>query len=409
MGSVGTVVRAFADDVFAPFTEDLGRAYGDRSAGNVLVHGENLLAMRRLAETGFGGRFRCIYVDPPFNSGRRFLEYDDALSPSAWRTMIADRLRAALPLLADDGAIFAEIDDTELGPLQVAMDGVFGRDNRIATVTVVRSAATGHKAANRGPVNVADYVLAYARDRSKWRCNPMVRERDRYDRAYATWLENPGDAPEAWRFLTLTAHAREALGRGASRDAIDAYALAHAPHVVRFAQPRYEAVSREARALIDRSRREPAAVLRLVRPGRKDLWLRGGNRILFLSDKVVERDGRAVIVEPLTNVWDDVAFQGIASEGGARFIRNKKPEKLIARILAMATDAGDWVLDPFLGSGTTAAVAFKMGRRCVGIERGEHFDALCLPRLRRVVDGTDETGVTRASKWTGGGGFHVWT
>ena len=136
--------------------------------------------------------------------------------------------------------------------------------------------------------------------------------------------------------------------------------------------------------------------------------LRGGNRVLFLEDKVVERDGRRVLVEPLTNVWDDVPFQGIAREGGARFVRNKKPEKLLARVLSLTTDPGDWVLDPFLGSGTTAAVALKMGRRWVGIERGDHVDTLCLPRLRRVVDGVDVTGVSRAFGWKGGGGFHVW-
>ena len=323
MGSAGTIVRALAGDrdrvaAFAraaPFTVDARRAYGDPAAENALVHGENLEAMRRLAGAGFRGRFRCIYLDPPYNSGRRFQEYDDALAPRAWRTMIADRLRAAAPLLAADGAIFAEIDDTELGPLQVAMDAVFGRDNRIATITVVRSAATGHKAANRGPVNVTDYVLAYAADRAKWRCNPTVRERAGYDRAYATWLENPGDAPDVWRFRPLAAKARAVLGAGASRAEVEAYALANAAHVVRLAQPRYEAVSHEARALIDRSRLEPTAVLRLVRPGHKDLVLRGGNRVLFLSDKVVARGGRAVIVEPLTNVWDDVPFPGDRPRG----------------------------------------------------------------------------------------------
>jgi adenine-specific DNA-methyltransferase len=137
--------------------------------------------------------------------------------------------------------------------------------------------------------------------------------------------------------------------------------------------------------------------------------LRGGNRILFLNDKVHESNGRRVLVEPLTNVWDDVPFQGIAREGAARFVRNKKPERLLARILSLSTDPGDWVLDAFLGSGTTAAVAQKMGRHWVGIERGEHVDSLCLPRLRRVVDGQDATGVTRAFGWKGGGGFRVWT
>ena len=392
------------------FTRDASRSCGEARAGNVLVHGENLEAMGRLARAGFGRRFRCVYLDPPFNSGRRFAEYDDALSPEAWRAMMRERIEAARELLADDGAMFVEIDDTELGALQLLMDEVFGRAQRVSTITVVRSAATGHKTINRGPVNVADYLLVYARDRARWRCNQLVRERRGYDRAYGTWLENPDDPCARWRFEPLAARARRALGdAGATRADVEAWAIEHAANVVRFAQPRYEAVSTKARALIDRSRREPERVLRLRRPGRKDLVLRGGNRVLFLADKVVVEDGRARLVEPLTNVWDDVPFQGIAREGGARFIRNKKPERLLARVIAMSTDPGDWVLDPFLGSGTTAAVAHKMKRRWVGIERGAHVDALCIPRLARVVDGTDATGVTRAFDWRGGGGFDVWT
>lgn len=391
------------------FTHDDARSYGEPRTGNVLVHGENLDAMGRLARAGFARRFRCIYLDPPFNSGRRFAEYDDALAPEAWRAMMRERIEAARELLAEDGAMFVEIDDTELGPLQLVMDEVVGREQRVSTITVVRSAATGHKAINRGPVNVADYMLVYARDRARWRSNRLVRERRGYDRAYGTWLENPGDPCARWRFEPLAARAWRELGAGATRADVERWAVSHAANVVRFAQPRYEAVSVKARALIDRSRREPERVLRLRRPGRKDLVLRGGNRVLFLADKVVVERGRPRLVEPLTNVWDDVPFQGIAREGGARFVRNKKPERLLARVLAMSTDAGDWVLDPFLGSGTTAAVAHKMGRRWVGIERGAHVDALCIPRLARVVDGTDATGVTRAFDWRGGGGFDVWT
>jgi adenine-specific DNA-methyltransferase len=391
------------------FSCDPSRSHGDARSENALVHGENLDAMRRLAAAGFAGRFRCVYFDPPFNSGRRFAEYDDALEPAAWRAMMRERLDAARDLLAADGAIFVEIDDTELGSLQGEMDEIFGRTQRVSTITVVRSAATGHKAINRGPVNVTDFLLVYAKDRARWRCNALVRERRGYDDAYRTWLENPGDAAERWRFAPLAGHARAVLGKKVSSARIAEYAIEHAEHVIRFAQPRYEAVSRQARALIDRSRRERERVLRLERKGRRDLVLRGGNRVLFLSDKVVEREGRRVLVEPLTNVWDDVPFQGIAREGGARFVRNKKPERLLARILALQTQPGDWVLDPFLGSGTTAAVALKMGRSWIGIERGEHLNDLCIPRLRRVVDGEDSTGVTRGYGWRGGGGFHVWT
>jgi adenine-specific DNA-methyltransferase len=391
------------------FTRDAGRSYGDLRDESAVVHGDNLDVMRRLLAAGYGGRFRCAYLDPPFNSGRRFAEYEDALSPEAWLAMMLPRLQAARTLLAEDGAIFVEIDDTEVGALQVAMDAMFGREQRVATVTVVRSAATGHKAVNRGLVNVTDFILVYVKDRARWRCNQQVRVRPRFDAAYGTWLENPGDPCARWRFVSLVARARATLGPGMARSTVERFAIDHAEHVVRFAQPRYEAVSRKAQALIDRSRREPDRVLRLRRAGRKDLVLRGGNRVLFLADKVAVVDGRRVIVEPLTNVWDDVPFQGIAREGGARFVRNKKPEKLVARILAMSTDLGDWVLDPFLGSGTTAAVAQKMGRRWIGIEQGDHVDALCLPRLRRVVDGQDATGVSRAFGWGGGGGFHVWT
>jgi adenine-specific DNA-methyltransferase len=393
----------------AGFARDAERSYGDSASPSAVVHGDNLDAMERLARGGFAGRFRCAYFDPPFNSGRRFAEYQDAQSPDDWRAMMARRLEAARALLSDDGAAFVEIDDTELGSLQTTMDAVFGREHRIATITVVRSAATGHKAINPGLVNVTDFILAYARDRARWRPNRQVRERDGYDRAYATWLENPADRCDAWRFVPLAAHARGRLGADVPRASIDRFAMDHVEHVVRFAQPRYEAVSRAARALIDRSRSEPDRVLRLEREGRRDLVLRGGNRILFLADKTAMVDGRRVLVEPLTNLWDDVPFQGIAREGGARFVRNKKPEKLVARVLAMSTDPGDWVLDAFLGSGTTAAVAQKMGRRWVGIERGDHLDGICLPRLRRVVDGEDATGVTRAFGWRGGGGFHVWT
>jgi adenine-specific DNA-methyltransferase len=389
--------------------EPAGRSYGDPRSDNLLVHGENLEVMRRLASLGFAGRFRCVYFDPPFNSGRRFAEYDDALEPAQWRAMVRERLEAVRDLLAADGAVFAEIDDTELGALQREMDEVFGRAQRVSTVTVVRSAATGHKAINRGPVNVTDFLLVYSRSRSHWRCNSLLRERSGYDPAYRSWLENPDDEPESWRFVPLARHVRSVLGRDASDEQIARYAIDHAAHVVRFAQPRYEAVSRQARALIDRSRAEPERVLRLVRSGRRPIVLRGGNRVLHLADKVAERDGRRVLVEPLTNVWDDVPFQGIAREGGARFVRNKKPERLLARILSLQTDPGDWVLDPFLGSGTTAAVAHKMRRSWVGIERGDHIHDLCVPRLRRVVDGEDTTGVTRSVGWNGGGGFRVWT
>ena len=311
----------------------------------------------------------------------------------------------------------AEIDDTELGSLMTVLDAVFGRENRVAVITVVRSAATGHKSQNRGPVNVSDFLLLYARDRKSFRPHPLHRVREKYDAAYGTFVENPHDAAEQWRFAPLRrvvaehlayatpAAARRALGGEGFEREVAHYALLHAEHVVRFAQPRYEAIAQEAQRLVDRSRREPERVFVLERAALPPFILRSGNRILRLRAKVRVVDGQPRIVEPLTTVWDDLGFQGIAREGGVTFSRNKKPERLMHRILSMCTDEGDAVLDPFAGSGTTLAVAQKMKRSFVGIEKEAALIERCRARLDRVVAGEDPTGVTGLCEWTGGGGF----
>jgi adenine-specific DNA-methyltransferase len=396
------------------------RRHGEARAENLLVHGDNLAALRALAPE-FAGRIRCAYLDPPFNTGRSFAEYEDAREPAEWDAMMRPRLRALYTLIATDGAVFVEIDDTSLAALTLLMDEIFGAQNRISTITVVRSAPTGHKAINAGPVHVTDFLLAYAKDKKQWRYRPQVRVRDDFDRAYGTWLDDPDAKHARWRFRPLKAAVAEAFGHASAREAtralgpdaflarVHAHALRNARHVIRFAQPRYEAIGVNAQRTVDRSREAPDRVFVLERPGRPPFIVRGGNRILFLADKVRTVEGRPAIVEPLTNVWGDVPFQGIAREGGVVFSRNKKPERLVSRVLAMASDPGDWVIDPFLGSGTTAAVAHKMNRLWIGIESGEHFLTLAEPRLRRVVDGADSTGITASVGFTGGGGFRVAT
>ena len=396
------------------------RLVGDRASENRLVSGDNLPALEWLRRD-FEGRFRCVYLDPPFNTGRKFSEYDDARSPAEWRVFLRERLLAIQPLLSRDGVLFLEIDDSELGPAIGLCDEIFGRAARVSTITVLRSASTGHKAKNRGLVNVTDFILVYEREQGAWTCRPQRRLRRGYDNAYRTYLVNPEAEATDWRFESLgrtvarsagyanPGAARKAMGRQAFETTTIEFALANRDQVVRFAQPRYDSVSREAQRAIDASRVARDGVTRLIRPGFSDLLLRGGNRVLFLSNKVVATTEGPRLVEPLTNVWDDLPFQGIAREGGVVFRRNKKPERLLERVLSLATDEGDWVLDPFLGSGTTAAVAEKMGRRWVGIEQGEVLWSLALPRLTRVVRGEDATGVTRARDYHGGGGFSVYS
>ncbi len=275
------------------WARDDARSIGVAEEGeNRLVHGDNLGAMRWLAGAGFAGRFRCAYLDPPYNTGRTFAEYDDARSDDDWSAMMRPRLAVLRELLAEDGALFAEIDDTMLAPLHALLDEIFGRASRVSTITIVRSASTGHKAINAGPVHVSDFLLVYAKAKGRWRANPQWRERAGYDQAYARFVPNRDEPDERWRFESLRDHAcadlgyagakeaLAALGREALAGAIERFALRHAERVVRFAQPRIEAVSREARALVARSKREPEVTFRLLRPGYKDMVLRGEPRPL---------------------------------------------------------------------------------------------------------------------------------
>lgn len=398
---------------------DRGLSVGDRKSENMLVVADNRIALDWLVPT-HAGMIRAVYIDPPYNTGRRFREYDDNRPTADWEVDMVALLQRCRDLLTADGMLVAQIDDTELSTLIGALDHVFGRAQRIATVTVKRSAATGHKARNLGPVNVSDYLLFYARDRKKVRMNALFVPRAGADPAYTTALENPSAPPAEWTFRPLRAFIALALGHASVADAKRAmggaawdtararFALEHAAHVVRFAEPRFEAVGRDVQRAILQSRKHPSRVLVHARAKHKDIYLRDGQRILFLADKVQKLNGQPTMMEPLTTVWDDVPFQGIAREGGVTFIRNKKPERLLHRILSMISDPGDWVLDPYLGSGTTAAVAHKMGRRWVGVEEGAHALNMAQERLARVVRGQDHTGITMDTGFSGGGGFGVY-
>ncbi|MEO8798994.1 MAG: DNA methyltransferase, partial [Polyangiaceae bacterium] len=286
--------------------------YGDPISArqNKLFHGDNLPVLHALSQS-HAKHFRAIYMDPPFNSGRHFKEYRDVWQRADWRSMMRERLRAMRGLLADDGALFTEIDDTELGSLLELVDGIYGPENRVSIVTIVRSAATGHKTINRGPVNVTDFLVIVAKDRARWKPNPLVRPREGRDRAYALHLANPDDSPSAWHLSPL-AHfvanqagfesakaATKVYGKARFEREITRYSLAYPRNVARFAQPRFEAVGLEMRALIERSRSEPERTFVLERDGRKPFIVRGGDRILLLADKVREVDGENRIVEPL--------------------------------------------------------------------------------------------------------------
>ena len=391
----------------APSTGD-GPTYFD----NMLIRGDNLLSLKAL-EQCYAGAVKCVYIDPPFNTGEMFDHYDDGLEHSIWLGQMRDRLAAIHGLLAEDGTLFVHIDDNELAYLTVLLDEIFGRKNRLYIVTFKQGAATGHKSINPGCVSTTNFILMYAKSKVRWSPNRVFTGRDR-DKRYGQFIENYDDDYRKWRFVPLARAFASSQGVDLSAarkiikhepERIDEFVVENAKRVVRTARPDYDAVSKEAREFIDASERTPSAVLCLKRETHSDMYFKNGERILFYADKLKVVDGQYVAGEPLTTLWDDLLSNNLHKEGGVDFPKGKKPELLVKRCLDLTTAPGDLVLDSFAGSGTTAAVAHKMRRRWITIELGDHADTHCVPRLKAVVDGRDPSGATEAARWRGGGGF----
>ncbi len=382
---------------------------------NRVIHGDNLLALKAL-EQEFAGKLKCIYVDPPFNTGEMFEHYDDSLEHSLWLSQMRERFQLLHRLLRADGTLFVHIDDNELGYAIALLDEVFARRNRLYVVTFRQGAATGHKAINPGCVTTTNFVLVYARDKASWNPNRVFTARGR-DARYSQFISNREDDPSRWVFTTLASAFATHLGlslKDARRvakddpDRLDTFVIENARSVIQLARPDYDSVSAEARRLIDVSKGNPKKVFRLKRDGYSDIFLLGGQRVLFYADKLKMIDGHLVAGEPLTTLWDDIRSNNLHAEGAVEFPKGKKPEALIKRVLELTTSTGDWVLDSFAGSGTTGAVAHKMGRRWVMVELGEHAHTHIIPRLKKVIDGQDPGGVTESTGWKGGGGFRYY-
>ncbi|MFN0149675.1 MAG: site-specific DNA-methyltransferase [bacterium] len=382
---------------------------------NRLIFGDNLLALKAL-EAEFAGKIKCIYIDPPFNTGQAMEDYDDSREHSIWLSLMRDRLVLLQRLLSPDGTLLVHIDDNELGYLVVLLDELFGRDNRLYVVTFKQGSATGHKSINPGCVSTTNFLLMYAKDKSRWNPNRVFTARER-DTRYGQYIENLEDPFGQWRIITLM-KAFAVANRISEKDArllakshpakLDEFVVSRAPCVVQLAKPNYESVSAEARKLIDRSEEDVDEIFRLQRDEYSDIYLKGGKRILFYSDKLKKVDDEWVAAEPLTTLWDDILSNNLHAEGGVTFPKGKKPEGLIKRVLELSTTAGDWILDSFAGSGTTGAVAHKMGRRWIMVELGEHCHTHIIPRMKKVIDGEDPGGITEAVGWKGGGGFRYY-
>jgi len=359
-----------------------GHVFGDAAAAkdNLLIQGDNLQALKALLPF-YRGQVKCIFIDPPYNTKSAFEHYDDNLEHSQWLSMMLPRLQVLRDLLSEDGSIWVTIDDNEGHYLKVLMDEVFGRGNFVSNVIWQKKFSPQNDA--KWISNSHDHVHCYALNKTCWFPNPLPRSTEMDER-----FKNPDNDPRGpWSATDLT--------RAEHRDR-DYWGL-----VTPSGKTVYPAKGRSWS-------RPKENIEKLVADGR--LWFGpNGSNLPRLKKFLSEMEGG---LTP-QSIWlhsevgnNQEAKKEILQLDSETVFDTPKPERLLQRVLHLATTPGDLVLDSFLGSGTTAAVAHKMGRRWIGIEMGEHALTHCLPRLRKVVDG-EQGGISQAVGWQGGGGFRL--
>ena len=383
---------------------------------NQLIYGDNLLVLKAL-EQKFIGKVQTIYIDPPFNTQQAFEHYDDGVEHSVWLSLMRDRLEILHKLLHPTGSLFIHIDDTELGYLIAVTDEIFGRNNRISVITFKQSSASGPKAINPGLVTTTNFILYYAKDKQFWKSFKVFIPTTR-DGRYSKYIENYESPYADWKLINVKdafclKHKgtwNELKSRFADKleARIEEFVLANSERVVRTARVATKDVNEEARAALLKSSKDPEKVFRSERTNKEDYYFLNGEQLLFYKTKTRIINRKVSTAAAATNIWDDVLSNNLHNEGGVSFPNGKKPEFLLKRILELSTEPGDLVLDSFAGSGTTGAVAHKMGRRWIMVELGEHCQTHIFPRLQGVIDGRDDSGITQAVDWKGGGGFRYY-
>lgn len=382
--------------------------------GNMLIHGDNLLALKAL-EQDFAGQIKCIYIDPPFNTGSRIdadgkeVGYDDGIEHSIWLDMMYERFVILHNLLREDGAIFVHLDDNESDYCKILLDEVFGRNNFMNRVTVDARSPSAFSTVNPGMFVSSEYILFYAKNRSNLIEN-RIRVPREPDYAYNKYIDNFDLPYSEWKFISVSdAFSKYVKVKSSNPETIlktyNKFIIDNSERICRYTSISDKGAGQKVVDLKKKSLSYPDKIFMLERKNLDNIYIINGQQLSFYSKNVQVIDGKLQASKLLTDIWTDIAWEGIAKEGNVTFKKGKKPEKLVKRCIEMTTSYGDIVLDSFLGSGTTAAVAQKMGRRYIGIELGNHAYTHCVPRLKMVTDGTDQSGISKIWKWNGGSGF----
>ncbi|WP_373712840.1 DNA methyltransferase [Streptococcus sp.] len=387
---------------------------------NLIIKGNNLIALHSLKKR-FAGKVKLIYIDPPYYFEKikpeDTFQYNSNFKLSTWLVFMKNRLEVARELLSDDGALFVQISDDGVGELHVLLKDVFNKgekNNFINKITLKTKSPSGFASVNPGVFETAEYILSFAKDKSKWKYNPQFVRSD-YDPNYNQYVVNKTDNFTDWKIENIGEYVAKQQGYETKRLAVKElgqtffenlvadFALENADSVFR-----YTTINNNASSILvelrDKSRKTPQTIFFQSRDENYDVYVKNGQEISFYSKKIREIDGNRVPSIQLSNIWTDTPYEGIAKEGGVTLKGGKKPEKLIRRIIELATNNGDLVLDYHLGSGTTAAVAHKLKRQYIGLEQLNYGENDSVARLSRVIGG-DQTGISKAVNWSGGGSF----
>lgn len=355
---------------------------------NRLIFGDNLLALKAL-EQEFAGKMKCIFIDPPYNTGSAFAHYDDGLEHSIWLGFMRDRLEVIRRLLSDGGSLWITIDDNEAHYLKVLCDEIFGRANFVANVVWQKKYAPANDALWLSDSH--DHILVFAKNKDVWRPNKLPRTQEQDD-----LYKNPDNDPRGpWMSDNYT------CAKNADERPNLYYAVTN-PNTGEEIWPKRTRVW-----AFDQSTHQKNVSDSMI------YWGKDGTNSTPRLKKFLSKlrsPGRVA-----STIWlhDEVGHNQDANREQQALnaddpFKTPKPEKLIQRILTLATNPGDLVLDSFAGSGTTGAVAHKMGRRWIMVELGDHCHTHIIPRMTRIIDGDDKGGITAGESWEGGGGFRYY-
>lgn len=354
---------------------------------NRLIFGDNLLALKAL-EQEFAGKVKCVFIDPPYNTGSAFTHYDDGVEHSIWLSLMRDRLELIRKLLADDGSLWITIDDNEAHYLKVLCDEVFGRLNFVANVVWQKKFSPQNDA--KWLSDMHDHILVYSKDKSIWRPNRLALE----SKASANRKNIDSDPRGPWVSVDYTSNKnkdeRPNLWYAITNPNTGEEVWPNANATWRFSPERHEQNVQED----------------LVYWGKN-----GTNKVpRFKNFSAIDHVGQVPsTLWPHEEVGNNQEARKESLQVNASIpFSTPKPERLLSRIIQLASNSGDLVLDSFAGSGTTGAVAHKMGRRWIMVELEETCHTHIMPRLHKVMDGTDPGGISEAVDWKGGGGFRYY-